>query len=355
MEELARFLLTFAVGFAVGFVLHRLKVPGGMLVGAIIGTAALNILFDAAFVPSQAKVLAQIFAGAFIGSSVQRSDLHRLRQIYKPAAILLGMYLALNLLLGFLIFSVSELSLATAFFSAVPGGISDIPLIAADMGANAPQVAVMQFVRLVVGIAIFPGVINALCKEPEPCINEAAFDGTAGPTAPAPSKRKRVVVLLATLSAAIAFGLVGAWLKIPAGALLFALIAVIILKLSWGQTYFPIWIRRIVQVLSGAYIGRSFGLGDLLALRHLVWPAVILVAGYSANCFFSGWMLRRFCGMSRKESMLAATPAGASDMALISLDMGVQSADLVVLQVLRLVVVSSIFPQIIHLVLLLAG
>jgi len=350
MTPFVQFLLTLAAGVAVGWMFERIKVPGGMLVGAIVGAAALNIAFAAAFIPIQAKVLAQITAGAFIGSTVERSDLQRLRQIYKPAAILLGSYLVLNILLGFLILACSDLAPATAFFCAVPGGISDIPLIAADMGANAPQVAVLQFVRLVVGIGVFPGMINAVCKNEE----QAAAQDTSEELRTV-SEEKSAAVFLVTLSAAIVCGLTGMLLGWPAGALVFSLLGVIVLKLVWGKVYLPPWMRRLAQVLSGTYIGCSIGMRDLLELRLLILPATLLIVGYSANCFLAGWSLRRFCGMSRKEAMLASTPAGATDMALISIDMGVQSTDLVVLQVLRLIVVTSLFPQVIHLILLMIG
>ena len=61
-------------------------------------------------------------------------------------------------------------------------------------------------------------------------------------------------------------------------------------------------------------------------------------------------MLHRFCGLRRREAMLAATPAGANDMALISGDLGVHSQDLNVLQIIRMIVVVSVFPQIVRLV-----
>jgi len=50
------------------------------------------------------------------------------------------------------------------------------------------------------------------------------------------------------------------------------------------------------------------------------------------------------------ESMLAATPAGATDMALISADIGIESADVIVLQIIRMITVISLFPQIIRLI-----
>ena len=54
-------------------------------------------------------------------------------------------------------------------------------------------------------------------------------------------------------------------------------------------------------------------------------------------------------------SMLAATPAGATDMALISSDIGVEDPDLVVIQILRMVCVILIFPQVISLIVSLVG
>ncbi len=56
-----------------------------------------------------------------------------------------------------------------------------------------------------------------------------------------------------------------------------------------------------------------------------------------------------------KKPMLITTPAGASDMALISNDLGVENTDIIILQVLRAVIVMSLFPQIINLILHIIG
>ena len=44
--------------------------------------------------------------------------------------------------------------------------------------------------------------------------------------------------------------------------------------------------------------------------------------------------------------MLMMTPAGASDMALIAADIGVNSPSLVVMQIFRMLMAASVFPQI---------
>lgn len=348
---MANLLLTLLAALAFGWLMLRLRVPGGMMVGAIIGVVLLNVLTGLAAMPYSAKFTAQAVAGAFIGCSVQKDDLKRIPRLARPIALLMGCMLALNLAAGFSIWLCSPLDLLTSLMSAVPGGMSDTPIIAADMGADAGKVAVLQFIRLAAGVGIFPSVINAYdrrCRQRE---------APAGPGIPAgggatraPSASKGAAAFAATMAVALSGGLVGRASGLPAAVLVFAMAAVIAFNLTTGRAYLPIWARRLAQTLAGAYVGCSMGLDDLLELPHLLLPALIVLAGYAVNCFVTGGLLRRLFGLERKEAMLAATPAGASDMALISADIGVQSTDLVVLQVFRMVLVISIFPQIIRLV-----
>ena len=69
----------------------------------------------------------------------------------------------------------------------------------------------------------------------------------------------------------------------------------------------------------------------------------------NVTAFLVGGLLHRFFGFTLREGMLIATPAGANDMALISGDLDVHSPDVVVLQIVRMVIVISLFPQLIHL------
>ena len=158
-------LLTIAVGAVCGYILFRLKFPSGFIVGAIIGVAVLSIGFEAASFPVWARTLAQITAGAFIGCSVDKESLRGLRRILRPLALLLGFYLVLNLLVGFLFVRITSMDLMTCLMCSVPGGMTDIPIIAADMGANVPYVAVLQFARMVTGVGIFPLVIARFARQ----------------------------------------------------------------------------------------------------------------------------------------------------------------------------------------------
>lgn len=340
--------LTLLAGGIVGFAFYKMKVPGGLMIGAVIGVAAINILFGAAYMPNETKTVTLIIAGAFIGCTVEKSDLQRLPYIVKPTVIMLFSFLVLNLLAGAIIYWIGPLDLVTSLMSAVPGGISDTPIIAAVMGADAPKVAVMQMVRQVLGIGIFPSMIMAYHSRKKIAESDDRREAFTGKREK--SKTKFWAAFAVTMVVAIIFGVAGKYSGIPAGAFVFSIISVLILKLAFDFAYLPRWAKQGAQVLSGAYIGSSIIIADILDMRYLFLPILVIVLGYMANCFITGKIISKMHGITRKEAMLITTPAGASDMALISSDMGVQNTDIVVLQIIRAVVVMTFFPQIISLI-----
>lgn len=325
------------------------------MVGAIVGAAALNVFFGLSYMPSYAKYTAQITAGAFIGCSMEKKDIKRFKYLLKPLLALLAGILVLNIVLGFVIYYISPLDLLTSLMSSVPGGMTDIPLISADMGADSPKVAVLQFVRMASGIGLFPALITMVArreaKETDRHESDNLFESPEGEKSGKPAAR----VFIQTISVAAVFGILGIILHIPSGALLFAMIGTVCFKMLFNKSHMPDWAKRLAQVLSGAYVGSSMSYSDVLELKQLVLPALVLLAGYFAASYIIGKVLSRHFGMSLKEAMLAATPAGATDMALISADLGIQSPDLIVIQIARMLIVIALFPPIISLIVMLAG
>ena len=73
------FIITLIIGALVGYIFFKLKVPGGMMVGAIIGVSLFNVFTGIAYVPTGAKVVAQTIAGAYIGAGLEKGDVIRLK------------------------------------------------------------------------------------------------------------------------------------------------------------------------------------------------------------------------------------------------------------------------------------
>lgn len=342
-------LLTVAAALGMGLLLFQCKVPGGMLVGAIIGAAALNIATGQAFIYLQTRVVAQAMTGAYIGCMMTREDVRHLPRLIRPYLVVLASLLALNLAMASVFYWTTDLDLLTCLFCAAPGGMSDTPLIAMDMGADSSVVAVMQFVRMLFGMGCLPTVIMLSDRLIEP---EAAkeMEEHAVQSRSAGKAKPTLRGFLPTMCAAVAAAALGKWSGIPAGALSAALIVTAALKLSGRCPGMPMWLRRAAQVISGCCIGSGITREQVIAMKQLALPAVALCLGYMACCVGMGIVISKLFRIPLREAMLTLSPAGATEMALIAADLGVESTDLVVLQICRLVGVMLIFPQIFHII-----
>ncbi len=341
-------LLTILFGFIMGYTFQRLKVTGGMMIGALVGSAVFNIVTSNGYLPYELKFISQVIAGAFIGCTINKEDLKNIKQMIGPIALAISMFLLLNITLGFIIYNVSDLDMPTAFMSAVPGGISDIPIIAMDFGADPAKVAAMQFARMVTGIAVFPSVIKLFGESEESGSSELTQN----------SQLKKKVIkqydykfVTLTFAVALIGGIIGKVIGMSGGVLIFAMVTTIILKFRVDETAIPPVSRKFAQLLSGCFIGSTMVWADVLELRTLIIPIIILLVGYFLNCFATGFMLHKFFGFHIQEGMLSVSPAGASDMALIAADMGVGSPRLAMIQMSRLVLVIALFPQVISVIL----
>lgn len=348
-----RFLVTLAVCAAAGLLLKRLKVPGGMLVGALIGGAMLKVLTPYGYMPYAGRFAAQTAAGAYIGAMFDRGQLKSVPRVWKPYLVIMCFFLAANLTAGFLIWRTGVCDLMTALLCCVPGGMSDTPLIAADMGADVGVVAILQFVRMVTGVAVMPTVISLLVKKaPQSVADDAPAVETAekeaAPPPETPKDNKSIPLAVCTVAVALVGGWLGKIAGIPAGILVGSMLVVIAMNLSYGKAYLPMPLKRLAQILSGAYIGCTLDRESILALRYLLVPAAIILLVYIPTSLLCGWLNARMFRRELRESMLSATPGGASDMALIAADLGVESMDLMVIQVLRMVSVIIIFPQVVY-------
>lgn len=329
---------TLLAAFAVGLILDRLRMPGGMMVGAVIGACALNLFTGVAYIPAFAKTVAQIIAGAFIGAGVRREDLEKMRSILSATAIVILFLFIVNLVSGLIIYRISPLDPLTALMATTPGGISEIPIIAAEMGADAAPVLTLQLVRFVMGIGIFPSLIAKLPQEEHQEKNNNEYEAQTGD----------LLNTVITLAVATVCGLLGRVSGVPGGTMALAALGSIVFKLMYPKACMTRSIRKIAQCLSGAYVGAGIGLAQLVALKHLALPAVVLVVCYTLGALVISSVLRWKGVFNLRESLLAATPAGASDMALISAELGVYNVKLILLQVMRVVAVITLFPTILQ-------
>ncbi|MBQ8589464.1 MAG: AbrB family transcriptional regulator [Firmicutes bacterium] len=341
--------LTLLAAAACGTGLKRLKVPAGLLVGAILGSCILNLGFEMAYMPKVAKLAAQIVAGAFIGTMVKREDIIKMKGIYKIVLVVVGAFCGLNIAVGYYTYWRTEYDLLTMLMCTIPGGLSDVPLIAADMGADLLPVVTVHFARAVVGIGIFPVIIGYVCRNDETLEEKHKMEEAVAHAQV--NKKIGVKTTLITSAMALVFGLVGNRVGIPAGALVFSAIGITVVKVGIGyDAGMPKEIKKVAQILSGAYIGCTITREAFHDMNQLIEPLVVIILCYTILMIVVGNYLHKKLHVQRREAMLMMTPAGAGDMALIASDLGVDSPTLIVVQVIRLFIADAIMPQICRLV-----
>ena len=341
-------LLTLAVAVVGGLIFRRLHMPAPYMVGAMVAVAIYSIATGYAYFPQISKMFVQSIAGAYIGSGIQRENLGQIKEVIRPALLIMPCMLLINLLLGVVIHYGFGLDLTTALFASVPGGISDISLISIDMGANAAQVALLQLSRLLLVMLLFPPMLRWISLRFDP------KEKTAEATAPDKTKTGKPARswkdLTLTLAVGCAAGAAGYLTGLPAATMTFSMIAVILLNLFTGRAYMPLKVRRFTQFCSGALIGSTVTLADVLGFGQVLLPAVILIFGYVLMNLGIGVLIHKATGLDLTTSLFATTPAGASDMALISEDLGADTTKVSVLHIIRIITVVAVFPSVISLV-----
>ena len=117
-----------------------------MMIGSVITSAVLAAVFHVGHILGQAKNIAQVIAGAFLGCSAKREDLLQLRTFWKPVIMITCSLLLVNTTIGFLLFFTGYSGLLTCLVCAIPGGIAETTLIASDFGAAPSKVLLVLMV-----------------------------------------------------------------------------------------------------------------------------------------------------------------------------------------------------------------
>ncbi len=161
-EKTLNLALTLVVAMVFGLVGYWVGIPAGTMSFAMIAVGALNIFTGRGYMPLGLRRVTQVFAGILIGGRMTYSDVLALQSVFLPAIILLVGIIVVNLLIGYFISKASGIEIVTSLLASAPGGLSDMALIAKELGGDGPKVAIMQLARYISIVAFYPLVIKFL-------------------------------------------------------------------------------------------------------------------------------------------------------------------------------------------------
>ena len=143
---------------------EALKVPAGALVGALVATAALNLLADGGTVelPSSLQFLAFALLGWAVGEGVTTETLATLRSSLMPVVVIVVALLVFGALLALVLTRLGVLDSTTAFLAASPGALSQMSALGTAVGADVTLVATVHTLRVVALVLIAPIVARVV-------------------------------------------------------------------------------------------------------------------------------------------------------------------------------------------------
>ena len=159
MDEI---LLTLLIALVCGRLGKLAGIPAGAITCSMIGAAAFNLITDHAYMPLRLRQFIQLFAGALIGCTVGREQVLQMLTIWKAVLLAIVGYTLLDLVAAWVIHRHTEMDIITALFSSAPGGLTDMALIAEDMGADSIKIAGMHTLRLIGVVILYPTIIGLL-------------------------------------------------------------------------------------------------------------------------------------------------------------------------------------------------
>ncbi len=326
--------LALGLGFGAfgGAVFAALSLPLPWLIGALVAVAAARL----SGAPAEASVplrnaclgVIGVALGAYFTPAAAALIVVKAPLLLVAAAITL----AFGALLAPLLARRAKVDMATAWFSAIPGGVADMAMLAQSYGGRPAHVALAQSLRVCAVVVLVPNLFAL-----------AGLSGDVPQISALLPFRPGWLLLLLLLAWAAGWALVRAgvragWMLGPlalSGGLAAAGIA---------PSGVPAWLSAAAQVALGTSLGAAFGRETIRPLRRYLPHAAAQVLMMMAACGAAGLLLAWLFGEPAGTMLLGTAPGGVAEVSLTGKVLGFDVALIVTLHVTRIFLVTLLTP-----------
>lgn len=242
-----------------------------------------------------------------------------------------------GLLAGYISYKKTGLSLSTCLLGCVPGGLSQMVVLAEEMkDTDQTAVTIMQTIRMLSVVFTVPFLAMHVLHE-----------GNADLAVKARQAAQAGLDAAFFYAAAAVFGaLLAKRLRLPTPFLLGPLLSTAVFVLVSGveAPIVPQGILNIGQVLVGAYLGASINLAKMRNYHHLLPCLLGGVAFVLTVSLAAGYAVASLNGASFVTAFLSTAPGGLTEMGITALIVGADISTLTAYQLFRLLFIMLVFP-----------
>ena len=244
-----------------------------------------------------------------------------------------------GVLTGWLMYRRTELNFTTCLLGCVPGGLSQMVVLAAEMeDVDLTAVTIMQTLRMLSVVFVIPFLtIHVLAG--------GAAAETSGVTGAAAADTATLLLFAAT---AIIGAIVGRLIHLPTATMLGPILATAGVVIATGMTApaVPQPLLYAAQLCVGSYIGASIELQRIVSYHGMgtvLFSGVLMVLLVSMGM---GMTVSMLTGETLATSFLSTAPGGLTEMGITALTVGANISTMTAYQLTRLLFIMLIFPYV---------
>ncbi len=335
--------LALAVGLLGGVAFWWLATPLPWLLGPLFISLVVSLLRLPVEAPTPLRIPISAFVGVMLGATYSPEVLGQMAGWWLTILGLLG-YMVIATAMCFLYFrAVAGFDARTAFFSAMPGGLSEMVIIGDSAGADPRNVALVQAGRVVFTVYSIPFLIEFM---------NGPLNRVAGQTVGLADMQGSAFLWLGLCAAA---GLaLGYLVKLPARFLIVPMVLSAVVHLAgWSDFKTPWEFVVAAQVILGTILGCGFQDGrvrEILRVLLISLGATFLLVLLSLGF---AWTLSWMSGVGLTELLLAYSPGGVAEMGVLALALQLEVAMVSLHHAIRIVVLvfaaASLVPLVVRL------
>ena len=310
--------------------------PAGWLSGAIVATVIATTVFRRPIVvPSRLAQVVFVVLGISLGQAVTPETLGYVAAWPMSLAALLVSMTVVTAAIALYLRRVHGWDGLSALFAAAPGALSQVLVLAVDVGADIRAVAIVQSVRVLVLSVALPiglaaaGVAGVPVPRPQPALDWSPWIGEIA-----------AVVLACTALAIAAYRL-----RVPGGLIVGAMVTSSVLHGSGlVQAHLPPAVTTASFVVLGATVGARFAGTDIRTLARYAGPALgaLLVGSVVAGAF--AVTAAAVLSLRVGDVVVAYAPGGLEVMTILAFALHLDPAFVGVHHLVRFVFVSLAMP-----------
>jgi hypothetical protein len=342
------------MGLAGWQIAKRLHFPAATVLGPMIlvGAAASLGLVDVAL-PVWLRLALQMTIGSLAGYRLDQEAARRIRRMGRPLLVVTAWTIGSALLAGYLLHTFTGIDWPTAFLGTAPGGLPEMSAMALTMQANVAMVATLGSARLLTTMLAIPFLARRLGRGEraarlsksilvdEPATQPASTPGSGGAGGSH---------WTACLAIGVTGGLLFYWLQLPAAGVMGSILFVAFARIGGIQFRRPPdSLRTVAQLGIGIFIGTTFSPQTAIQIASNFLPVIGTAVALVASGLVLAGALQRTLGLDSQTALLACSPAGLTQMAALSEELGSQTFIVSIFQLTRMLTVVLVLPIIFRL------